>query len=87
MIAHHGSWWGGGWGLLGALIMIAFWTLVVVLIIGLVRGGRGAGDRTSGSAIHILEERYARGEIDREEFLERRAALSRRVDPSEPPAT
>ena len=36
----------------------------------------GTGSK-SGSALHILEERFARGEIDRDEFEERRKALSR----------
>jgi putative membrane protein len=73
-----GVWWGPGWGLIGFLLMIAFWTLVVVIIVGMVRGGRGRAAEPTGasSSLRILEERYARGEINREEFLERRAVLT-----------
>ena len=73
------SWWGGGgwiWGLIGGVLMLAFWVVVVVVIVGLVRG---RGVRASGSAtgaLRVLEERYARGEIDRDEFIERRRVLS-----------
>jgi putative membrane protein len=60
-----------GWGLLG----LAFWVLLIALIVLLVRAVRpGAGD-SGGPAVQLLEERYARGEISRDEFLERRAVL------------
>jgi putative membrane protein len=87
MTATGGIWWGGGWGLIEFLLMIAFWTLVVVIIVGLVRG-RGGAPPGGSSALGVLEERYARGEIDREEFLERRSVLTGRrpdrTDPGEP---
>jgi putative membrane protein len=79
----HGFWAGPGWGLIGFLVMVAFWVLVVMIIVGLVRGGGGRG-RTS-SSVRILEERYARGEIDRDEFLERRRFLLGEEAPPTPP--
>jgi len=40
--------------------------------------GPAAPSGASDSALRILEERYARGEIDTEEFTERRRALDGR---------
>jgi putative membrane protein len=82
MIA-HGFWAGPGWGLVGFLLMAAFWVLVVMIIVGLVRGGRRGLGGGSG-AVKVLEERYARGEIDRDEFLERRRYLLGEGSPTEP---
>lgn len=62
------------WGLTG----VAFWILLIVLIVLLVRGLRTIASASGGSAIRLLEERYARGEITREELLERRAVLGGR---------
>lgn len=68
-----------GMGLLMMLLWILFLALIVVGVVVLVRalGSRpGGGDAGgSSSALNILEERYARGEIDRDEFEERRRAL------------
>jgi putative membrane protein len=83
----HGFWAGPGWGLIGFLVMVAFWVLVVMIIVGLVRGG-GTRRGLASSSVRILEERYARGEIDREEFLERRRYLlgeSTSTEPMPPP--
>jgi putative membrane protein len=66
--------WGGvaiAWGFMG----LAFWILLVALIVLLVRGTRTPARDSAGAAVRVLEERYARGEITREDFLERRAVL------------
>jgi putative membrane protein len=77
-------WWGpGGGGWVGwffmAFMMMVFWGLLIVLVVWLVRTTRpfpGKDDgRDRSNALAILEERFARGEIDREEFEQRRAAL------------
>lgn len=61
--------------------MIGFWAAVIALIVWAVGQFRpaGGGERPgSSSALRILEERFARGEIDRAEFEERRSALEGR---------
>jgi putative membrane protein len=66
--------WGGvaiAWGFMG----LAFWILFVALIVLLVRGTRTPARNSGAPAVRVLEERYARGEITREDFLERRAVL------------
>ncbi len=75
---------GGGW--FGGIFMLIFWILViVVLVLGvrwLVKGsgggasGSGAAGRSSPTPLDILKERYARGEIDREQYLSMRADLT-----------
>jgi putative membrane protein len=56
----------------GPLLTIMLVVLLIALIIPFARGiGGGEGPRTR-SPRDILDERYARGEIDREEYLRRR---------------
>jgi putative membrane protein len=76
MIGH--GFWGGpaGWGIVAGLVSIVFFVLVVVILVSLVRTRPGAGPPVSSRAIRVLEERYARGEISRDEFLERRTVLT-----------
>ena len=78
-------WWGSGsgWGgwVLMTLMMVGFWTAVVLLVTWLVRSGRpdaGTPGPRRSEALAILEERFARGEIDREEFEDRRRASAAR---------
>lgn len=61
-----------------ALVWLLFAVLLVVGVVVLVRAltDRGAGGGSGGSsAMAVLEERFARGEIDREEFEDRRRSL------------
>lgn len=66
------GYWGMGW--FGMIFMIAFWVLLIVGLVFLVKWliqttSSGKTDRRMGSsAIEILKERYARGEIDQAEF-------------------
>lgn len=60
-------------GLFVSLATVAFVVFVVITIVRVVNGREGASDPSK--AVRILEERYARGEISREEFLERREVL------------
>ncbi len=72
--------WGMGWA--GGIFMILFWILVVVALVFFIRwlaqNTRGGGySRTESSrALEILKERYARGEIDKKEFEEKKRDLS-----------
>jgi putative membrane protein len=76
--------WGYGWGgwVFGALIMLLFWGGLVALVIFAIRGWGGSQRGNSGQpraqdARAILEKRFARGEISKDEFEERRGVLDR----------
>jgi putative membrane protein len=67
--------WGAG-GLVMILMMLVFWGLVIAeLVLGLrwlTSQGRGTG---RDEALEILRQRYARGDIDRQEFETRKRDL------------
>jgi putative membrane protein len=56
------------------VFMVLFWAALIVFGVWAVRRFT---DRSSGSARHILEERFARGEIDADEFQRQRDLLGR----------
>ncbi len=71
---------GFGFGL-GGIGMLLFWGLIVFGIVVLARafaGTSNAGEPTprGKTPLDILRERYARGEIDKSEFQQRRSDLS-----------
>ncbi len=73
--------WGGGWGwmVFGGVMMLLFWGAIVLLIVLTVRwlvGGVGGQSPASKTPLDILKERFARGEIEKQEFEERKRALS-----------
>ncbi len=82
----HGWDMGFGWGgwLIGGLIMLVFWGGVIALAFFAIRAlMRPGGERVEGeyqlhrgeTALDILQKRYARGEISREEYLETKRDL------------
>jgi putative membrane protein len=70
--------YGGGGGM--GVGMLLFWGLLIVGIVMLVRyciGSGSCGRRNEGkSALDIIKERYARGEIGSEEFEQKKRDLS-----------
>ena len=62
------------WSVLFLVVLAAVVIASVFLIRGAWRKGQ-TGGTSGGRALEILEERFAKGEIDREEFDERRAHL------------
>lgn len=71
---------GSGFGVVGIIFMIIFWILVIAGIVFLVRhfmmrDRMGCEGQWGDSAIDILKERYARGEIDKKEFEEKKKDL------------
>jgi len=80
-----GMMWNGGWAgwFIGPVMMLLFLAAAVAVVVLMVRwlGGtdhqRGPSTRRGEtSALEILEQRFARGEIDEEEFRRRKQALS-----------
>ncbi len=64
----------GGWGF-GPLGMLLIFTLIILGIAWMVKAIGGNAPDTRISALEILEERFARGEIDEAEFQKRRQQL------------
>jgi putative membrane protein len=69
----------------GVLFMLVFWGAIIYLLVSVVRGPRSRTDSPAYGgrrrSLEVLEELYARGEIDRDEFLERRSVLLGGAEP------
>jgi putative membrane protein len=68
----------GGWLMMGFTFLV-FWGAVVVFVVWLVRSNRGdtslRGTGPAGHAEEVLAERFARGEIDEQEYQRLRDVL------------
>lgn len=81
----HMMGWDGGWSamIFGPFFMILFLAVLIAATVLLVRwvGGPWPGSMTAHhplpgrTPLDILKERFARGEIDKDEFEERRRVL------------
>ena len=72
----HPMWW-WGWGIGMMAMMFLFWALVIVGLIVGIRWLLGKGkEEKLDSAIEILRQRYARGEINKDEFEAKKKDLS-----------
>jgi putative membrane protein len=88
----QGGMMGGGWGIFGIIGMLVpllfFGGLIAVIVWAVVRitanrQGGGTEPRAGGdSAEEVLRQRFARGEIDAEEYDERRRILRREESPA-----
>lgn len=86
---HFGDWGGGfcglggpfafGNGIFGMLFTFLFWGLIAYLVFSIFRDlfSRGKSQKDD-SAFAILRDRYATGEITEDEYLNRKATLSKR---------
>ena len=69
--------WGPGWGWIGGLVIGGFWIVIIVVAIVILRREIPELQQrfSTPPALRLLEDRYARGEITRDEFLHRRQVL------------
>ncbi|MDP2619277.1 MAG: SHOCT domain-containing protein [Hyphomicrobiales bacterium] len=72
--------WGGGYGwFIGPIMWLLFIAIAVIVVVLLVRwlgvSGGPAASAPGKTSLDILKERFAKGEIDKKEFEERRKVL------------
>ncbi len=76
----YGPWDGGGSAFGMILISLLFLALIIVGVVFVVRsfseGGRTPPRPEGNRALDILDERFARGELDQQEYEERRRILT-----------
>lgn len=77
---HGTEGWGMSWGMGfgGGLFMILIWILIILGIAYLIKlfvGGTKKEEKTE-SPLDILKKRYAKGEINKEEFEEKKKDIS-----------
>ncbi|WP_240911725.1 SHOCT domain-containing protein [Thermococcus sp. LS1] len=67
----------GYFGWFGAIFMLLFWILIIVGVVWFIKWiiEQSSGGTSKKSALEILDEKYARGEIDDEEYERRKRKL------------
>lgn len=69
--------YGLGGGIIGAMFMVAWWAIVIGVIVIVVRWFADQTKRTNNkkTPLDVLKERYAKGEITKEEFESKKKDL------------
>ena len=62
---------GMGWGM-GFIFWLAILAAIIAGVVWFVRSQPLAGGQRRSTSLEVLEERYARGEIKREEYLQKK---------------
>ena len=68
-----------------AVCVLAFWAVAVYLMTTMFRTDRGSARPDDPDAQRLLEARFARGEIDADEFVARRQVLAQTTNSSTDP--
>lgn len=63
------------WFEMGAVMMIFFWAIGLVVLVLLIRWVLGVKVANTNSAKALLDKRLAKGEIDEEEYRKRRSLM------------
>jgi putative membrane protein len=76
--------WGGGLGPFGPILMVLSVAVIVVASIWFLRRfapvGRHRMGCGHGGGLDVLEQRYARGEINRDEYLQKKGDISAKTN-------
>lgn len=72
---NHNMMWGVG--LFGGFMMLLFWGAIITLVVIAVRSLSKSSDvsSTTEDALELLKQRYAKGEIDEDEYRKRKSTL------------
>lgn len=76
MYGPYSDYWGWGMGNMmgwfgGGIMMIAFWVLLVVILVWIAREVGNKNSHPDSNAPDTLKKRYAKGEIDKREIEEK----------------